>query len=461
MKRLRMVILLGLAMISGNLLITCDSNEQNNSEGSISFGIAAGESAGGLKSDVDSTGIRTHYVIVTLANRNGELVLDHEVLRLYNFSGYWLTEEIRLKTGAYNLLEFLVADADGNVIYAAPKEGSPKAYLVNDPLPIRVEVSENQVSRVLPEVLAVNGEPPESFGYLSFGYTVVQILDLFIAAYIDNPLIEAPTRLTEAMLEVRISPGWAHSFKLMANVNRITLPLKESRYLLTISKEGYEPVEYVMSPKELMETSPENPLMVPLKLSEYHILRLKPGPQEGIDATVFASRPDENFGNHPCFEAAMAPPYVVYDHKEISRSLIRFDLGSLPKSATIRKVDLVLFYRYPFFYDSITDESLANLEAVLQRVISPWSEDEVTWNTQPETTEEGQVFLTARPWVSANFYTIDVTELFIYNSAGILDNSGIMFKLIESKGITGFSFASSDNPEPALYPELAIQYTLP
>jgi hypothetical protein len=461
MKKLRMVLFLGLATVTGAMLNTCDSVERDNSEGRISFGIAADASAGGLKSDVDSTGIRTHYVIVTLANSNGEPVLDHEVLRLYNFSGYWLTEEVRLKTGVYSLLEFLVADADGNVIYAAPKEGSPKAYLVNDPLPIRVEVSENQVSRVLPEVLAVNGEPPESFGYLSFGYTVVKTLDLFIAAYIDNPLIEAPTLLTEAMLEVRISPDWAHIFKLMANVNRITLPLEESRYLLTITKEGYVPVEYVMSPKELMETSPENPLMVPLKTSEYQILRLKPGPEEGIDATVFASRPDENFGKHPYFEAAMAPPYVVYDHEEMSRSMIRFDLGSLPKSATIRKVDLVLFYRYPFFYDSITDESMANLKAVFQRIISPWSEDKVTWNTQPETTEEGQVFLTPRPWLSANFYTIDVTDLFLYNSAGTLENYGIMFKLIESKGITGYSFASSDNPEPALYPVLAIQYTLP
>ena len=271
----------------------------------------------------------------------------------------------------------------------------------------------------------------------------------------------APSTMTEAELRVDIGPGWSHRFHLLAKINTVTLPQKDEKYMLTVKKEGYKPVEYIMSAKEIMETSPDHPLLVPLKSSAEHILKLKPGPEKGIDATVFMSKPDENFGKHPYFEAAMSPPYVVYDHKEISRSLIRFDLNDIPKSATIQGVTLTLFYRYPFFYDSVPNELMTDFVAVFQRITNPWTEDEVTWNTQPETTEKGQVFFSARPWVSANFYTIDVTSLFVYEDATSLMNYGMMFKLVETKGITGFSFASSDHPEEGLYPMLAVYYTLP
>lgn len=460
MKKLRMISVLGLALIAGTLMITCDSTDHNDATGKIEFGIAV-DGSEGLKSDIDSNNVRTHAAVVTLANSNGDLVLDHEVLQLYNFGGQWMTRAITLKTGIYKLLKFIIIDADGNVMYAAPVEGSPKAYLVKDPLPIRVEIIEEHVTRVKPEVLAVHDDPPEEFGYVSFGYTVVRIVDLFIAAYIDNPEIMAPMTFTEAELHIRIDSVWSYRFKLQAKINKIVLPKINERYMLTIIKEGYHPVEYIMSVKEIEETSEENPLLVPLKSISEHILILKPGPEKGIDATIFMSRPDENFGKHPYFEAAMSPPYVVYDHKEVSRSLIRFDMNDLPKSAIIQGVNLTLFYRTPFFYDSVPNELMTDFIAVFQRIIKPWEEDAVTWNTQPETTEKGQVFLSARPWISANFYTIDVTSLFVYEDPTSLMNYGMMFKMVETKGITGFSFASSDHPEEYLFPTLTVYYTLP
>jgi hypothetical protein len=496
------------------LFSSCEKQPEVEQEGTLELGIITNQMDGQLKSVLeDSIDIRTHYVVVSVANETGELVLDDEQLELYKFGGQWVTKKIELKTGIYEVTKFFIVDPNGNVLYAAPLEGSPKAYLVNNPLPLPFEVMKDQVTRVVPEVLRVIEDPPEAFGYVTFSYSVVRILNFFIAVYIDNPRIMAPTMWTDAKLTV-IAPDcnyandslaypwedpsvfpcdqWKHVFKLEPRINKVTVR-DYMGYILIIEKEGFDPVKLRMSRDELLKAGPDNPLLIGLPVEEYQVLVLQPGPEDGKDAMINRGMPENNFGKHPYFEADGLHPETSNLEYHLTRSFIQFDLGQLPKSATIRKAVLTLYYPNSYYLDSI--KPFINAEgvrsdldsltpwpvdylAVLQKIITPWEEHEVTWKTQPKTTTEGQVFIPRIfyiaevdcydcfvPPVSESF---DVTELLMPDEAGNM-SYGMMLKLFNEEGPEILRYASSDfemittadGIVNSLWPKLEIYYTLP
>lgn len=438
----------------------CDKITEEKDEGSIEFGMSTDLDDQNLKSSPADSGRAENFaVVITLGDEEGELVLNNERLDLYNFGGHWVTREIKLPTGHYKLIKYMVVDDMGNVKFASPMYDSPLAYLVKHPLPIHAEIEKDKITRLNPEVLPVDNHTPEDFGYISFGIQVVEPLAFFIAAYIDDPRLMAPSTLTDAMLEVGIEPDWSHSFLLEPRINRIVVPRVDRKYVLIVRKPEFRPQVLETSYRELKESSPERPILVPLKKD--HILILSPGPDEGIDATIFRSKPDENFGKHPHFEAASSPPYVIHDHVEASRSLIMFNLGEIPERARIEKAFLSLYYSTPYFYEGIAEEYMDKNLAVFQMVTSAWEEDKVTWNNQPQTTEEDQVFLKPMPWISANFYTIDITALIQDLRNHPDDLHGIIFRLLEEKDVSGFIFGSSDHPEEGMHPSLRLHLILP
>jgi len=171
-----------------------------------------------------------------------------------------------------------------------------------------------------------------------------------------------------------------------------------------------------ISARELMATSAEYPLVVRFGPG-MHVLRLQPGPEDGVDAMISNLDPEKNFGDHPYFEATFISEPILTVMRE-NRSLIRFTPMGLPKSARIQKVTLTLFYDIPLPWDSIQPvdtfvyNGFAWYGAVLQQVVEPWEEYGVTWGKQPMTIEANQVFIT--PFIkNANFIEVDVTRLFV------------------------------------------------
>jgi hypothetical protein len=472
-----------LVILPAFILTSCEKLFEAEQEGILELSVLV-DQQDQLKSALNDTStFKSHYVIVTVVNENGEIVMDNERIELYNFGGHWITKEIRLKVGAYELTKFLVADPQGNVLFAAPIEGSPKAYLVNDPLPVQFEILKDLVTNVVPEVLPVFEEPPEEFGYVTFSYSVVNPLDFFIGVYINNPYTMPPIMLTDAKLTVRVDSLWWHSFELEPIVNKVTIRDGYRYYLLVIEKEGFNPVRLKVLREELAKTTPDNPLMVGIPSDSLHLLVLQPGPEEGKDAMISKSLPENNFGDYPFFEAIAIEPWRSDIQNQLTRSLIRWDLNQLPKSATIRKAIMTLYYPDnwvdPVINDTIKYGNIGGVDstiipesypcAVLQRIVSPWEEYEVTWINQPETTEEGQVFLPLKYYmmnstcvncfVSPVYEEIDVTSLLTNTSGTAM--YGMMFKLVKEEYLQWFRFASSDFKTPELFPKLEIYYTLP
>ena len=79
----------------------------------------------------------------------------------------------------------MVINPSGEVVFASPLAGSPLAYLVNRPLPFNFNIIPNQVTRVVPEVLAVGDQTPDQFGYASFGVQIIKPLDFWTMCVFD------------------------------------------------------------------------------------------------------------------------------------------------------------------------------------------------------------------------------------------------------------------------------------
>jgi hypothetical protein len=95
-------------------------------------------------------------------------------------------------------------------------------------------------------------------------------------------------------------------------------------------------------------------------------------------------------------------------------------------------------------------------ESIIKRVNSSWNENTVTWNNQPSTTSYHQVILPASTSSYQDYLGIDVLELV----EDMLDenngNFGFQYRLVTEEFYRSMIFASSDNQNISLHPELRI-----
>jgi hypothetical protein len=478
-----------IAFLAGSLASCEKLSPENQAKGKleIAIDISEGMLKSALTDTVDSTdpdpaaASTSFHILISVENQDGILIMEDELIPVYNFGNGFVSNRVEFEVGSYKLTKFMVINPSGNVVFASPVSGSPKSYLVMNPLPIGFVIHPENVTRVIPEVLAVINESPQDFGYAGFGFHVVRPLSFYVMAIIDNPLIMAPTQATEALLTVHTPKGWKHSFKLEPRVNKVIVRGGEEYYILIGEKEGFPPVKMRVSARQLHTTTPENPIIIPFGGEVMNVLKLKPGAGEGNDAMITNLNPEQNFGSHRYFEATyLSEPVLTV--MRANRSLIWFDIGQLPKSATIKRVTLSLFRENLTPWDYINagnseNSDISKYAAVLQQIVEPWDEHKVNWNNQPKTTEANQVLI--YPPVDSKNYSeetgsvlpgpglsnvlkVDVTPLFVPVDKVDLPNYGMLFKLYPTEEYPGgYRFGSSDHPNERLHPELSIFYTLP
>jgi hypothetical protein len=108
------------------------------------------------------------FVLLSIKDSKG-IAQENVKLPLFAFGQSYLSDNLQLQTGTYQLTQFAVLDAANKVIYITPLEGSDMAKYVADPLPINFVIKEDENTQVTPQVLAVLEEDKlELFGYASF-----------------------------------------------------------------------------------------------------------------------------------------------------------------------------------------------------------------------------------------------------------------------------------------------------
>jgi hypothetical protein len=448
---------------------SCEKNS-DSSKGTAKFSIASIEESNQLKSAWAENDLVSYHVMVSVEDTEGNSVLTGHLIPVYLFGTGFISEALEMEEGGYRLTEFMLIDPSGEVIAATPLEGSPLAYLVRDPLPVTFTINGGTATIVAPELLAVGTHPPSDFGYVSFGGQIIKPLEFYVVCIIDNPLSMSPVQPpVTADLTVFAGNNWHYRFNLKASVNHLVIRGGYNSYNFLLEKEGYMPQKLTVGARELAATTEDDPLVlkIPWDSGQWKVLVLQPGPDEGKDAMISNLDAGKNFGDHKFFEATFITEPVLTVMRS-NESLISFDMNALPKSATIRKVTLTLFYDLPLAWDStIFYPSAGSLlewcGGVLQKITEPWEEDKVTWDTQPATATAHQVYIS--PFIlNCNFISVDVTRLYVPDpntDEVFIPGYGMFFRLWPREWVPGFRFVSSDYPTANMRPKLTIYYTLP
>jgi hypothetical protein len=202
-------------------------------------------------------------VYVTIADAGGHDVYTLKQINLLALGGEYVSEPLLLPPGEYTLKDFLIADAAGNTVYATPKEDSPLAPWVADPLPASFSVTKNAVTGLDVQVLAVGEHSAGEFGYVTFRVDVAPFPYFRLSVFVydsANALMFSPVRA--CILE---GADTVYKQTLPAGVQNIAFVGDPSRtYTLSLTQPSYRRYTQTFVLAELLAALDDAPLSVTL-----------------------------------------------------------------------------------------------------------------------------------------------------------------------------------------------------
>lgn len=181
-------------------------------------------------------------------------------------------------------------------------------------------------------------------------------------------------------------------------------------------------------------------------------LILQPDGSTGKDARIFNLDALGNFGSDPDLIASQ----LEYSGGEpgTTRSLIEFDLSSLPKGANVTNATLSLYHNGT----SGTPGHLGTNATYIRRLIQPWDENTVAWNMQPFYSTDDEVLIPQSGVPDQNYENIDVTGIVKYTVDHPNTSHGFIMMLQTEEGLGSMKFYSSDGSNPDERPRLVVTY---
>jgi len=178
---------------------------------------------------------------------------------------------------------------------------------------------------------------------------------------------------------------------------------------------------------------------------------LRPGPEDGFDAEV---RTDMNY---PIWldDDFISNAWTVGGNSFVQRSLLKFDLASIPIGSEITSARLTLFCNTTSGHHQL---HYGYNTSYLLRITSDWNQRQVVWDSQPTTTLENAVILPQSQYQTQDYTDIDLTAPidFYYKNPAL--NFGFMLQLVEEQIYAALVFASSNHVNPEKRPLLVIEY---
>ncbi|HLG34523.1 MAG TPA: DNRLRE domain-containing protein [Bacteroidia bacterium] len=245
--------------------------------------------------------------------------------------------------------------------------------------------------------------------------------------------------------------GSGYTYQWRRNAVNISPPTMSSSYVAALPGD-YDVVIYNGC------TSTSNMITVTVPDVVAGTLFLQPNAANGIDALVgsYSTQANTNYGNVGEFNALA---WTNSGNPAYQRSLLKFDLTSIAVTTIVQQASIYLYYNPTSSNGQHSSLSGSNA-SWLQKVTSPWSENTVTWNTQPTATTTNQVAVpqSASP---TQDYIIDVTTLIQDMISNPTTNYGFLLRLQTEQHYRRLVFASSDNANPAKWPALSVSYYSP
>jgi len=175
------------------------------------------------------------------------------------------------------------------------------------------------------------------------------------------------------------------------------------------------------------------------------------------DAYLASVAPTSNYGAHPEFSGFS---WTCGGSPCYGRGLLNFDFSPIPPGATIVSATLDL-YANPAPVNGAGLAMQGANSSIIQRVVTPWTENGVAWNTQPNTISQNSIVLPQSSSSFQNYLGVNVKNLVVDMLNNPQTSYGFQLKLINEVGYTSMTFASSDYSNQSLAPKLRICYQVP
>lgn len=185
-------------------------------------------------------------------------------------------------------------------------------------------------------------------------------------------------------------------------------------------------------------------------------LIIRPDSSNGNDASISKIVPDKNYGDSPEMHLYAWTQGGILN---INRIAIEFDLSAIPSNVTIDSAFIGLYFDPTSTYRAINPEDNYGDDAfVIERIIEPWQENTITWNNQPATTTDNQVYVPDDPNDREKNFMINVTQL-VKDSREKPDSSyGFMVKYADESIYKITYFTSSEYPDKSKRPMLKVYF---
>lgn len=216
------------------LSLACE-NEQELKKGKLEFAFES-SSASGKTGSPESL----RFLVITVEDESGNIVFNRKKIELFKFAETYLSEPLEFPAGEYLLTEFLVLDEEGEVQYATPQENSRLAHLVSNPLPIDFTITEDQTTKVTPEVVSIDEFTAEDFGYSTFSFDIVETISFQLAVFVYNESTDN-FELTSSEVQVTSSEQSLYDQPLPDSTIRVVVKDGFENYTLHVNKSGYTP----------------------------------------------------------------------------------------------------------------------------------------------------------------------------------------------------------------------------
>lgn len=180
-------------------------------------------------------------------------------------------------------------------------------------------------------------------------------------------------------------------------------------------------------------------------------ITLQPDATTGIDAVILDDDPTKV---DPTSEETIAFIWTRNGHTYEGRSLLKFDLSSLPAGKTITSAKISLYWATLSSAGQAGDN-----DTKVSRVTSSWDENTVSWNTKPSVSASDFITLPKSSSATQDYIDIDVTSLVtqMYNNQST--NYGFCFEQVVKSTYRSMKFASSDYSVASKRPKLEITFS--
>jgi hypothetical protein len=178
----------------------------------------------------------------------------------------------------------------------------------------------------------------------------------------------------------------------------------------------------------------------------------------GNDAMIRSMFPSATHGNG---QGLQIGTWTWSQQQGYIRSLIQFDLSSVPDSMQILSARMIL-RNDPLNNNDISEgvhSSLGNgsNQSVLYLLKSPWDQDTVTWSNCPDFDTSNGVVLSASDSATQTYY-VDVTPYINQMYLGNIPNNGFIIKQVLETRYAALMFAASEHVNSESRPSLEVVY---